>query len=231
MAESKTKVTHVIFDIDGLLLDTETIYGDVTQAVCARYGKEYTWELQNMFMGKTDREEAHMIVDLLKLPITPEKYIEETHKMQEERLPQATLMPGADKLVRHLHSCGVPMAVASGSCQWSYELKSRNHRDMFTLFHHAVLSGDDPDVQHGKPEPDCFQVAAKRFPYNPDPQNIVVFEDAANGVKAALAAGMRCVWIPPPQADRTAMLSLPITILNSLEEIRLEEFGLPHMTP
>lgn len=70
---------------------------------------------------------------------------------------------GAEKLVRHLHKHGIPMALASGSDRHNFDLKTKNHQELFSLFHHTVLSSSDSEVKHGKPSPDCFFVAAARF--------------------------------------------------------------------
>lgn len=69
----------------------------------------------------------------------------------------------AEKLVRHLHKHGIPMALASGSDRHNFDLKTKNHQELFSLFHHTVLSSSDSEVKHGKPSPDCFFVAAARF--------------------------------------------------------------------
>ena len=81
--------------------------------------------------------------------------------------------PGAENLVRHFHKHGVPMALASGSDTHNFELKTRNHQDLFRLFTHTVLSSSDPEVTHGKPAPDCFLVCAARFAQPPSkPENV-----------------------------------------------------------
>ena len=82
------------------------------------------------------------------------------------------IITGADRLVHHLHTQKVPIAVVTGSDTASFRLKSQNHKDFFSLFSHIVLSGDDPEVKHGKPAPDPYLVGASRFPDSPDPSNV-----------------------------------------------------------
>lgn len=106
-------------------------------------------------------------------------------------------MPGAEKLVRHLHKHSIPIAVATGSSKYNYDLKTRNHQSFFELFHHIVLSGDDPDVKHCKPAPDCFNVAAERFGDNPKPDEVndsvqILFIDGLEGVK--MSSWCKCVF-------------------------------------
>lgn len=64
------------------------------------------------------------------------------------------------------------MALATSSGRETYELKTSHWRDLFELFHHKVIGGSDPEVVHGKPEPDIFLTAAKRFRDNPDPSKV-----------------------------------------------------------
>eukprot|EP00124_Ichthyophonus_hoferi_P001994 Ihof_evm16s121 gene=Ihof_evmTU16s121 len=183
-------ITHVIFDMDGLLLDTESIYTKVTQDIVAPYGKVFTWEIKTQLMGKKSSEAGKILVDALDLPISPEKYIELRESMQEEMFRHCSLMPGIGKLINYLHNHNIPIAVATGSSDNMYNIKTTNHKELFSLFDH-VVTGDDQDVCHGKPAPDLFQVASSRFKVLPNsPANCLVFEDALNGVEAAVAAGM-----------------------------------------
>ena len=94
-------------------------------------------------------------------------------------------MPGASRLIKHLHAKGVPICVATGSHKRHFALKIQRHDEIFSLMHHVVL-GDDPEVKEGKPSPDAFLVAAKRFEDAPiDPHKVLVFEDAPSGVLGA----------------------------------------------
>lgn len=66
----------------------------------------------------------------------------------------------------------MPICLATSSGKESVEVKTTHHRELFNLFHHKVMGSSDPDVKEGKPAPDIFLVAAKRFPDSPDPDNV-----------------------------------------------------------
>lgn len=83
-----------------------------------------------------------------------------------------TLHVGAERLVLHLKKNNVPIAVATSSSKESSDLKTQKWKHIFNLFNHIVYGGSDPEVFRGKPSPDIFLVAAKRFPNNPDPSKV-----------------------------------------------------------
>ncbi|KAK3605358.1 hypothetical protein CHS0354_040947 [Potamilus streckersoni] len=233
------KVTHVIFDVDGLIIDSERLYTEVTQRILDEFGKTFTWEMKSKQMGRKETESAKIIIDEMQLPLTVGEYLKRMRVQKEELFPSVPLLPvtntilnskviyGAEKLIRHLHKSKVPIAVATGSDSHGFELKISRHRELFQLFQHIVLNSEDPEVRHGKPAPDCFLVAAKRFPDHPSPERVLVFEDAPNGVEAAHAAGMPCVWVPDPRADKDSLANKATVILDSLEKFVPEDFGLP----
>lgn len=219
-------VTHVLFDMDGLLLDTESLYTEATQRVTQRYGKDYTWEIKAAVMGTPGSEAMRVIIDRLQLPLTVEQLEAELHQMHAELFPTAQLMPGAERLVSHLHRCGVPIAVATSSKRDSFVLKTSCHKELFAKFHHIVCGGDDAEVSKGKPHPDIFLVAAGKFENAPPPEKVLVFEDSPNGVLAAVAAGMQVVMVPDPRVDEDSRKSATLC-LTSLEDFKPELFGLP----
>ncbi|KAG7161215.1 Pseudouridine-5'-phosphatase-like [Homarus americanus] len=208
------------------LSETERLYSAATQIVIGPYGKEYTWEIKWPLMGRVGIELAKGIVGALQVSLSPEEYLTQVEEQYKHLFPLAQLMPGAEKLVRHLHKHNIPIAIASGGAQDSFELKTTNHKEFVSLFSHVVLASTDPEVENGKPAPDVFLICAKRFPDSPNPDQCLVFEDAPNGVEAGVKAGMQVVMVPDPRLaqEKTKGSS---QVLKSLEDFKPELFGLP----
>ncbi|XP_076277337.1 pseudouridine-5'-phosphatase isoform X1 [Lasioglossum baleicum] len=227
MSKNQLKdVTHCIFDMDGLLLDTELLYLKAFNLISNRYGKEFTWEHKAKTMGFKSTDSIRAVVEMLSLPITTEEFETEILQIYQELFPSANLMPGAERLLRHLKENNIPTALATSSGKESYDLKTQKWTKVFDLFEHKVLGSSDPEVTNGKPAPDIFLVAAKRFSDSPDPSKCLVFEDAPNGVKAALSAGMQVVMVPDAMLPKQ-YIENPTLIINSLEDFKPEMFGLP----
>ncbi|KAH7943967.1 hypothetical protein HPB52_013825 [Rhipicephalus sanguineus] len=206
--------------------DTENLYTRAAETVASRYGKKFTWELKKRVMGTPEADAARTTIDSLGLPLTPDEYMAALDRIFQETFPKAQLMPDAERLVRHLHAHGIPIAIATSSKPSSFVLKMTRHRELLALFHHVVCSGGDPEVKRGKPHPDIFLVAASKFDEMPPPEKVLVFEDSVMGVTAALAAGMQVVMVPDPRIDEEKR-RLATTSLTSLLEFKPELFGLP----
>lgn len=219
-------VTHCIFDMDGLLLDTESLYTLAYNRVIQEYGKTYGWEHKAKIMGFKGTEALQTIIDMLQLPITVQAFEDKLAPIYQEIFPKCDLMPGAEKLLQHLKKNNIPIALATSSSQESSDLKTQKWMYLFDLFNHKVYGGSDPEVIQGKPYPDIFLIAAERFPDNPDPLKCLVFEDSPNGVRAGIAAKMQVVMVPDPQLPKHLTENATL-VLGSLEDFKPEDFGLP----
>jgi pseudouridine-5'-monophosphatase len=193
---SASSCTHALFDLDGVLLDTERLYTAATQAIVGRFGKTFTWAIKRDAMGRDALASAAIVLARLGVPLSPEQFVAERDAILERLVERCDAIPGAETFVRTLVDHGVPVAVATSSNRALYEIKVRRHA-WFNLFG-AVVCGDDPRVHAKKPAPDIFLVAAKDL--GADPARCVVFEDSPAGIEAALAAGMRVVALPEPTA-------------------------------
>jgi len=207
--------TYVLWDMDGVLLDTERLDTAATRQVVARYGKTYDWSLKGEMMGRPALDAARYLVTALALPLSPEAYLHESWAILEDLMPTAGAMPGARALTDALHARGVPQAVATSSPRHLFELKTQAHRAWFARFA-AVVLGDDPRVERGKPAPDIFLVTAEAL--GAAPADCVVIEDSPAGVAAARAAGMQVVAVPDSalEAARFADADLVVPSLLAL---------------
>ncbi|CAI5479891.1 unnamed protein product [Closterium sp. Yama58-4] len=124
---SDAKITHVIFDLDGTLIDTESAVTEVARILVERYGKVWTGEGAEDRIGKRPIDGARATVQRYGLPCTPEELLAQSHVLVEERWSQAKPLPGAHRLMQHLRACGIPMAVASSSPRRNVNIKLSFH--------------------------------------------------------------------------------------------------------
>lgn len=221
------KVSHVIFDNDGLILDTESAYERILKEIAERYGKKYTEEVKRKVVGTPENETARIFLEELGIPLSIETFNEEYNRRIDEELQNPPVMPGVEKLIKHLAKHNIPIAVATSASTSLFGRNTKNHQAIFKLFNHVVCGTTDPEVINGKPAPDIFLVCASRFPDTPDASEVLVFEDSPNGVRGAIAAGMQGVLVPSAKDVDDELRKIATLVLKSLEEFKPEWFGLP----
>lgn len=212
----------VIYDLDGVLLETEHFYTEVTQTIVQAYGKTFDWSIKSNMIGRPSRESALYLVEALALPISAEEYLSMREKALAELFPRATEKTGAEAFTRLLHARGIAQAVATSSERKLFDLKTERHRDWFSLFA-VTVTGDDPRVQRGKPAPDIFLLAADALAVAP--VDCLVFEDSPVGVAAARAANMQVIAMPDP-AMANARFSDADDVVENFCELSPEDLGL-----
>lgn len=182
----------VVFDLDGTLVDSEPNYYEAGRRALAAHGvPEFSWAEHERYVGVGTAETAALWKREYGLDVPVAELLADIDRRYLELARAGTrVYPQMRAFVELLAAEGVPMAVASGSSREAIgAVLAGTGLDGYPR---VVVSADE--VARGKPAPDVFLEAARRL--GSDPVDCVVVEDAAPGVAAAHAAGMRCVAIP-----------------------------------
>ncbi|KAI1342067.1 HAD-like protein [Xylariaceae sp. FL0016] len=214
-----------LFDMDGLLINTEDLYTKCADIVLTRHGRPpLPWSIKAQLMGIPGASHGDIFHNWAQLPISREQFKEEQAEQQRLHFPECAPLPGVEKLLRTLTTAksatggkessqsGYPMqiALATSSERANFEHKTskpatKAMMDLIPLTHQVL--GDDSRVKkgRGKPAPDIYLVALKcindSLPEGVpaiEPKECLVFEDSVLGVEAGRRAGMRAVWVPHP---------------------------------
>jgi pseudouridine-5'-monophosphatase len=204
----------VIFDLDGVLVDTEPLYTRAIQEVVAGYGKTYDWALKAQCMGNPASVSARIVVESLAIPLTPEEFLARRAPILERFFQAVPEIPGAGALLDTLAGLGLKLGLATSSDRRLLGQKTGHHPWMSHFG--AVVCADDAGLARPKPAPDIFLLAAERLGVSP--AECVVFEDSPTGVRAGVAAGMRVVALCDPALDRN-LLSGAARIISSYAEL------------
>ena len=209
-------ISCVIFDLDGVLVDSEIWWDEVRARFAADHGRAWTAADQAAVMGANSAAWARIMRERLDLEMTDadiERAIVDG-VVERYRLEGAPRIDGAVEAVRRI-AAELPVAVASSAHRAVIDaaLEATGLAETFTV----VVSSDE--VDHGKPEPDVYLEAARRL--GCDPAACLVVEDSMNGVRAARAAGMTVVLVPndsvPPAPGTAALADLVLERLADLD--------------
>ncbi|PVV02721.1 hypothetical protein BB560_002813 [Smittium megazygosporum] len=221
-----------IFDVDGTILDTESLYTEAINAVLKDYDLVMSNETKLKMMGRDTKSATEILIKDTNLPLSVKEFNDKVDVIKVEIFKKAEIIEGADKLIRHLSKHNIPISIATSSARRFFEIKKSNHQELFSLFGDHVTCGDDPSILRLKPHPDIYLAAKEKLgiPHLKNSQYIV-FEDAVSGVLSGVNAEMKVVWIPD---ERFFNLSdIPehghgaYQILNSIKEFEPEKYGLP----
>ena len=213
-------IEAVVFDLDGVLLQSEEVWDTVRERYVLDHGGRYDDEVQRAMMGMSSPEWSRYLHEEVGVPDDPatinRDVVEGMLEAYRCRLP---LLPGAVEAVRRT-AAAFPLALASSSNREVFEevLDLAGIADCFR----ATVSSEE--VAHGKPAPDVYLEAARRL--GSAPERCVAVEDSHAGIRSAKAAGMRVIAIPnasyPPDDETLALADEVILSLNELTPERIE---------
>ena len=212
-----SRLRAVVFDLDGLMLNTEELYQHCGTVVLQRRGKEFTDELLDQIMGRQPEIALQMMVDYHDLDVTAADLGRESQEVFREILDDRLRpMPGLLDLLEQLESQQIPKAVATSSGrEFTTHVLGRFDLEPRFAF---VLTSDD--VRHGKPEPDIYHKAAEL--HGVSTAEMLVLEDSHNGCRAAVAAGAFAVAVPGGRSRHHDFEGAAL-IADSLADPRISE--------
>lgn len=204
----------VVFDLDGVLLDSEQVWDEVREQLVRERGARWHEGAQREMMGMSSVEWSRYMHDELGVPDPPETISAEVVRRMEERYrTRLPLINGAREAVERL------------AARWPLGLASSSNREVIDLvlevsglaqFFHVTVSSEE--VARGKPAPDVYLEADRRLEF--PPERCVAIEDSENGIRSGKAAGMRVVAIPNPHFRPTEeAMALADVTLDSLAEL------------
>jgi HAD superfamily hydrolase (TIGR01509 family) len=206
-------IEALIFDMDGLLVDSEPLAGETIVALFRRHGREVDLDAKagQRLVGRRMREILAIIAEMYDLVLPTDAMAQEYEELRLTVLNgRLQPMPGAKELIAYAYEMRLPMALATSGVRRYADavLAETGLAGAFAV----EVTGED--VAHGKPAPDVFLRAASRLGIRP--AGCVVFEDAPNGIASATAAGMRAVAVPNVYTRELAFPAPPEVFLSDL---------------
>lgn len=204
----------VIFDLDGVILDSERIYRSCWQRAATDMECEVSDELYARLIGLKDHDAEQLLVQELGADFPMKEfgnrwagYFEEC--LEKEEIPRKA---GLDRLLDFLESRGLPTAIATSTH------RQRALRSIGSLAQRFSVMVTGDEIEHGKPAPDIFLRAAERL--NVPARRCWVIEDSEPGIRAASAAGMTPVLVPDLKVPSAGVRDLAAYVCSSLDEVR-----------
>ncbi|MBO0681858.1 MAG: HAD family phosphatase [Candidatus Dormibacteraeota bacterium] len=214
MPDHVSAVAAVIFDLDGVLIDSEPVWEEVRRAVVAEHGGSWQPDTQRRLMGMSTPEWAGYLSRELGVDMSPPEVAETVISGMAARFgDRPPLMPGAVEAVRRL-APRWPLGLASSSPRRLIGL-TLERADLAHLFAASVST---EEVERGKPAPDVYLEVARRL--GKDPGDCAAIEDSSNGLRSAAGAGLLVVAVPhpryPPDPDALAGAGAVLSDLSGL---------------
>ncbi|MDZ4819398.1 MAG: HAD-IA family hydrolase [Planctomycetota bacterium] len=214
---SVSKLRAVIFDLDGLMFNTEQLYQQVGTEILRRRGKTFDDELLDRMMGRPSRDALQIMIDWHSLADTVAILSDETDVIFADILDtQLACMPGLVELLDKLEEHGIPKAICTSSGRRF--VNNVLSRFEFGPRFQFILTGED--VTHGKPNPEIYLAAVKQFGLQP--HEVMVLEDSQNGCRAAIDAGTFAVAVPGGHSRRHVFTGAALQV-DSLADRRIYE--------
>jgi HAD superfamily hydrolase (TIGR01509 family) len=189
--DDRLKLSAVVFDLDGLIVNSEDVYERVDREVLRRRGQAFEPALREQMMGRPAAESVRIMIEHHALAESVDDLdAERTVLFDQMILETAETMPGFLLLLDALDAAELPTAIATSGTR-SYATKVLTRLGIAPRFR-FVLTAED--IEHGKPAPDVYQLAARKLELSP--REVMVLEDSGNGCRAGVAADAFTVAVP-----------------------------------